>query len=1014
MKKISILVSLLAVCSLATNVSYADTPSSVLTDHIADQNKSISGKVVDSDGVPVIGATVIINGTSTGAITDAEGNYSLPKVSEGDVVNVAYLGYATNSFSVTSSQSVYNVTLAPDALAVDEVVVTAMGIERRAKSLTYATQTISNDEFTVAKDVNVVNSLQGKTAGLVITPNSTGAGGSSKIIMRGNKSVGNNQPLIVVDGIPMNNPSTSQVTGEYAGRDGGDALSNINPDDIQSINLLKGASAAALYGSMAANGVLMVTTKRGATGAVKISYASNINFETELVGPKIQKNYGAAKNPDGSLSQLSWGGKINGDGLGVNRVEDFYKTGNTYINSIAISGGTEKVQSYLSYANTFSKGRVPTNQFNRHNITLRETFNLYDGKLIIDGSMNYIKQSIKNKQGGGTYFNGLNGVYTMPNNANFQDYKDRYEYFDPLTQRYKQNWYTDVNQDFSANPYWVLNRNAIQDNRDRILASGRVTYNITDWIDVQGRLSYERTNDKYGRTFYDGTSTVLVPKNGRFQETNDIFNQFYGDLMVNFHKNVGKWELKASLGTSFMDQSSTNNNIDSDKKGLIFSNIFLPQNIGGSGSASSRSYSSRRLNSVFATVQVGFNEFIYLDLTGRNDWSSTLAFTENNSYFYPSAGLSFLINEVADLGKVNLLKIRGSYTVVGNDVAPYITHPMNTISDGKIELNKVAPFTELKPEKMHSVEVGFDFAAFNNALTADFTYYKTNNKNQLFTINAPSGTGYENYQINAGNIQNSGVEFTVAYRYLINKDWTWRTGLNFSYNKNKILSLDDRLPSRVQLGGAPGYQFVLEEGGSFGDIYAFKMKRDENGVIEVTDTGAPRKTEFEKVGNVNGDWRLGWNNQFQWKNVGLSFIIDGMVGGKTISMTEAYMDKYGTSERSGKARDNGGVDRGNGEKINTETYYNTVGGREGITGEYVYNATNFRLRELTLGYTFRNLFGNYTSLSVDFVARNLFFIYKDSPKDPDMSMSTSNGFQGIDIFSLPSTRNFGLKVQFNF
>lgn len=1013
MKKISILLSIMVLSLGASNLNASTTDLTISS--VSDQAKSISGKVTDEIGAPIVGATVIIKGTSNGAVTAAEGDFSIPNVQNGEVIEVNFLGYKTYTFTATGSQSNYTVILTPDQLVAEEVVVTAMGIERKAKSLTYATQNIGNDEFSTAKDVNMINALQGKSAGLVITPNSTGAGGSSKILMRGNKSVGNNQPLIVVDGIPMNNPTTTQIEGEYAGRDGGDALSNINPDDIKSINLLKGASAAALYGSMAANGVLMISTKKGAEGTVRVTYSSNLTLETELLGPKIQKTYGAPQAANGGLETMSWGAKLSAEeaAKGSNRLDDYYRMGTTYINSISISGGTEKVQNYLSYANTFAKGVTQTNQFNRHNLTLRETFNLFNNKLTIDASMNYIKQTIYNKQGGGTYFNPLPGLYTMPNNADYNYYANNYEVYDPITSRYKQNWYTDVHQDFSANPSWVLNRNSMKDNRNRILASGRAVYRITDWIDVQGRLSYERTSDEFERKYYGGSSLVLVPKNGRYAVSKVNYDQFYGDAMVNFHKDFGKWEIKASLGTSFMQQKSNTNGFDSDKKGLFFENIFLPENVDGSTMTSSNS--NRRLNSVFATVQVGFNSFIYLDVTGRNDWSSTLAYTKNNSYFYPSAGISLLINEIADLGKVNLLKVRGSYTVVGNDVAPYITHPLNTIVDGKIILNNVAPFNELKPEKLYSMEFGFDFAAFNNKFTADFTFYKTNNKNQLFTINAPSGTGYDNYQINAGDIENQGVEFTAAYLYEINRNWSWKTSINMSYNKNTIKKLDDRLPSRVQIGGLPGTQFVLKEGGSFGDIYAQKLVRDDKGVIQLTDEGTPKKSsEYEKVGNVNGDYFIGWGNNFQYKEWNLSFLIDGRIGGKVVSMTEAYLDKYGVSERSGIARDNGGVDLGDGTKIDTRVYYNTVGGREGATDQYIYNATNFRLRELTLGYTFRNLFGNYTGLSIDVVARNLFFIYKDSPKDPDTSMSTHNGYQGVDVFSLPSTRNFGLKVQFNF
>lgn len=996
------------------NTSYSN--SIIPTD--SEQNMAIKGRVIDESKAPIAGATLVIQGTYNGTISNELGEYSLPNVKPNDVIEVNFLGYENKTFTVTSSKETYNISLTPSLLQAEEIVVTAMGIERKAKSLTYATQSISNDEFSTAKDVNLVNSLQGKTSGLVITPNSSGAGGSSKILMRGNKSAeGNNQPLIVIDGIPMNSPQPAQQTSLHYGRDGGDALGNLNPDDIQSINLLKGASASALYGSMAANGVLMITTKKGAEGVVKVTVSSNISMESRLLGPEIQKNYGAVIN-NGVMEQMSWGEKLSATeaSKGSNRLDDYFQIGSTYINSISISGGSDKLQNYISYANTTSTGIAPTNKFNRHNITLRESLNLFDGKVTVDASMNFIKQSVENKQGGGMYYNPYPGLYTMPNNADFNSYKN-FESYNSATNRYSQNWYTDpLKNDFSANPYWVLHRNKNVSTRNRILTSTRVTWKIADWVNIQGRLSYERTDDKWDRKAYDGTSTILTPKNGQYQYESDLHEQFYGDIMVHFNKNFNDFEFNASIGSSFMEQTAHELNMDSSTPGLIFNNVFVSQNFAGPASNLIKQYQSKsRLNSVFATAQLGYKNFIYLDVTGRNDWSSTLAFTPNVSFFYPSVGLSMLVNEVADLGKVNLLKLRGSYTIVGNGVNTGITNPLNSIANGSIELNTTEPFTDLKPEKMYSLEFGVDFAAFDNKLSMDLTYYKTNNKNQLFKINAPTGTGFENYWVNAGDIQNSGVEFTASYFYGISTKLSWRTAINMSYNKNKIIELSDELPSGVKIGGMEGYDFMLNVGGSYGDIYAQKFLLDDSGNIQLSNEGVPLKTEDKEfVGNVNGDYFVGWSNEFRYDNFNLSFLIDGRIGGKTISVTEAYLDSYGTSQRSGIARDNGGIPNGNGTKIDANIYYTAVGGREGVPSEYIYNATNFRLRELTLGYTFRNLFGEYTNLSLALVARNLFFIYKDSPKDPDTSTSTSNGFSGIEIFSLPSTRNFGLKVQFNF
>ena len=392
--------------------------------------KKVSGVVMDKDAnMPLIGCNVVEKGTTNGTVTDLDGNYTL-EVGDNATLQFSYLGMSTLEEPL-NGRTVINVDMVSDSQKIDEVVVTAMGIQRKAKSLTYATQQVSNQELTRAKDANMINSLQGKAAGLVITPNATGAGGSSKIILRGNKSAfGNNQPLIVVDGIPMNNPKTTQLEGEYEGRDGGDALGNLNPDDIASMNVLKGASAAALYGSMAANGVIMITTKRGRDGAARVDFSSNITIETPLAAPRLQGRYGAIKNGD-QLSAKSWGERINdNDSEAKDRLNDFFRTGSTYINSITINGGTERVQSFMSYANTTALGMLPTNDFQRHNMTARETFKLFKDRLTLDASLSYITQKATNRPHGGTYINPLTGAYTFPVNGNWQDYKENFEVYD--------------------------------------------------------------------------------------------------------------------------------------------------------------------------------------------------------------------------------------------------------------------------------------------------------------------------------------------------------------------------------------------------------------------------------------------------------------------------------------------------------------------------------------------------------------------------------------------------------
>lgn len=975
--------------------------------------KKVSGVVMDKDAnMPLIGCNVVEKGTTNGTVTDLDGNFVL-EVGDDAILQFSYLGMSTLEEPL-NGRTVINVDMVSDSQKIEEVVVTAMGIQRKAKSLTYATQQVSNQELTRAKDANMINSLQGKAAGLVITPNATGAGGSSKIVLRGNKSAfGNNQPLIVVDGIPMNNPKTTQLEGEYEGRDGGDALGNLNPDDIASMNVLKGASAAALYGSMAANGVIMITTKRGRDGAARVDFSSNITIETPLAAPKLQGRYGAIKNGD-QLSAKSWGERINdNDSEAKDRLNDFFRTGSTYINSVTINGGTERVQSFMSYANTTALGMLPTNDFQRHNMTARETFKLFQDRLTVDASLSYITQKATNRPHGGTYINPLTGAYTFPVNGDWQNYKDNFEAYDGSRNLNAQNWYTSLD-DFTANPYWVLNRIKSKEKRDRIMASITGKLKVTDWMNVQGRLSVDNTFDRFERKWYATTYEAWAPKgNGRYRQERFDAKQFYGDLMANFNKTWDeKWELNASVGTSFMQTEVQNVILDSDKLGLVLPNVFLPENIGGNGNQKTTN-PKKRLNSVFGTVQFGYNGMIYLDVTGRNDWASSLAYTNNFSYFYPSVGLTLLLNEMIPMSeKINLLKVRGSYSIVGNDVEAYITYPMDHYNLGQLEPNTKQPFTEMKPEKMHSMEFGLDLSMFDSRLNFDITYYKTNNKNQYFSIDAPLGSGYESYYINAGNIQNTGFESSISYRWDFNGDWSWKPEFNISYNDNKIKELSDKLKDGVQLGSGAGVRFMLKEGGSFGDIYGKGLKR-ENGTV-VTNEGSPVLSEEEYLGNVNSDWHMGFGNTITYKDFNLYFLIDGAFGGNVVSLTQSYLDSFGVTEVTADARDNGGVDLGNGTMMDAQRYYEATAGKDKAVGEYVYSATNIRLRELSLGYTFRNLLGASKNLNLSFVARNLFFFYKDSPFDPALSVSTANGWQGFDSFGMPASRSYGINLKVTF
>lgn len=990
----------------------------------APQSGVCQGVVTDASGETVIGAGLRIKGSQTGAVTDLDGNFTLSNLVKGNVIVVSCIGYATREI-VWNGEHSLSIVLEDDNLMLDEVVVTALGIERTAKSLTYATQKVGGGDLTRAKETNLINSLQGKTAGLIITPTTSGAGGSSKMIIRGNKSAnGNNQPLVVVDGMPMSNESSAQLGSVYGGRDGGDALSNINPEDIQSINVLKGASAAALYGSMAANGVILITTKSGSQGSVRVDFSSDFTAENAAYTNSFQETYGAP-TVAGQVSEYSWGDKISGTPSAGNRIKEFFQTGFNWINSVGVSGGTEHSQTYASYANTDSRGIMPTNTFMRHNMMVKQTFKTLQDKLNITASLNYINQKAHNRPRGGQYDNPLNAVYSFPANGDWNYYKENFELYDDNLMYNVQNWYADINGDFQANPYWNLYRTASDEQRNRIIASGIVKYNFTDWLNIQARLNYDRTVDGYQRTKYASTSHVLCNVDGQLETENYTTAQTYGDIMLTFNKTFGDFSVNAAAGASFIKYDFQSLEVKQGGDRYI-PNYFYFRNSTKNGATNEEK--RKELQSVFGTAQFGWKDMIFLDVTARNDWSSTLAFTPNISYFYPSVGLTAIVSDMVTMPEaINLFKVRGSYSVVGNEMPMYITNPTNGFNNGVVTFNTTIPFTDMKPEKLHSLEAGFDLAMFNNRLSMAFSYYKTNNLNQYFSMTVPSATGYSSYYFNAGNIQNQGVEISINWDQKFNKDFLWLTGINFSYNKNKIVELDnregiseaDRL-TQVDLGGMFGYNSLLREGGQFGDLYA-KNFIYHDGLVTVNSDGKPQYTsDVVKVGNTCSPINFGWSNTFTYKNWQLYLLIDGRIGGDYIDVTQSVMNMYGTSRETGDARDAGGVlvynqDTNSTEMLDARTFYANISSINGGGGDwYVYSQTNFRLRELSLGYTFRNALGNGKNITLNAVGRNLLFFYKNCPSDPDVSMSTNNGFGSMIYMALPSTRSYGLNVKLTF
>lgn len=995
-------------------------------------NSTVRGRVVDVGGEPLIGATIREKGGTRGTVTDIEGNFIL-SVPDSAVLQVSFVGYESIEVSVGGRKTL-EIQLRENTVMLDNVIITALGLEKKEASLAYSIQKVKGEELTRMKEVNMITALAGKAAGVQINKNSSGIGGSAKVSLRGIRSAsGDNQPLYVIDGVPMLNIGTEQAysaiggTANAGNRDGGDGISNLNPEDVESISILKGAPAAALYGSQAANGVILITTKKGNTaGQRNIYFSTGLTFDKAFSLPKMQNCYGVSDVVD------SWGEKAY---LPIsNELNDFFRTGLTSITSVSVNYGNEKIQTYFSYANTTGRGIVDKNQLTKHNINLRETAVMFNQRLKLDGNVNVMRQIVKNKPvSGGFYMNPLVGLYRFPRGEDLSYYKDNYEIYDPERKLGIQNWHT-FTEDFEQNPYWIQNRIQSKETRMRSIISLSANLRINSWLTVQARGSVDYISDKMRQKFYASTAPALCGANGRYIEMDYQETLIYGDVMAMGKRKWEDFTLDVAIGGSINDKNVNSTRYDSKNASLKYANVFNLANIVMNGSASidQKIDSRRQLQSVFGTAQVGYQDKVFLDLTARNDWASTLAYTshEKSGFFYPSAGLSFLIDKWIQLPEwISFAKLRGTYSKVGNDIPQFITNSVSHITaGGELQANDAAPFKEMEPEMTHSVEVGTEWRFFQSRLGFNLTYYRTNTHNQFFKLPALAGDMYAYRYVNAGDIQNRGWELTVDATPVLTPDFTWKTSLNFSSNRNKIKELHEELKELVYgpSSFSSSYAMKLVKGGSIGDIYGKAFVRDAEGNIvyqtEGDHKGLPA-VEGEgntiKVGNANPRFIMGWNHTFSYKGFSLYFLLDWRYGGKILSQTQAEMDLYGVSQVTALARDRGYVTLEGQQIDNVKGFYkNIVGGRAGVTEYYMYDATNLRLREVSLNYTFPKKWMQKTKVLKDlqlaFVARNLCFLYKKAPFDPDLVLSTGNDNQGIEVFGMPTTRSLGFTVKCEF
>ena len=1110
------------------------------------QSGVVKGVVKSETGEPLIGAVVYVVGTQINATTDVDGSYTLKGVKAGATVRVQLVGYEKQDIKWTGGA--LDVTLKEMANTFNEAVVTAMGIVRKEKSLTYATQQIKADELMKVQDANLVNSMEGKISGVTITPSSGGAGGASKIVLRGNKSIlGNNQPLIVVDGIPMTNSTRGQI-GDVAGlvttspAEGSDPLSMINPDDIESMNVLKGANAAALYGSAAANGVIMITTKKGKEGKIGVTFNSNVTFDSPLLTPEIQNTYGGARvNAAGNkvFGSDSWGAKLSGKGkytldvalsdqqfkagavntlrlrnYATDDIADFYRTGVNTNNSVSVSGGTEKVQSYVSFSNAHSLGMIEANNYNRNTFAFRQSYHLWD-RVHIDVSADYLQTKTNNRVSGGTCGNPVYDLYTMPRDVDLAYYKDNYvadgtwmssgyenlydAWGDVIGQQGGDRyWVSDgqgayveawgraeltgpmqqwVYQDaMRNNPYWLAKQNKSTQREDRFSAKFQGRVDIYDGLAFQARVSIDHTKfNEESRRYATTWGPSDMYKYGTYSLGNSRTNEIYTDYLLSYNKTFkDEWSVSATAGwvghliegqsqSTYLGSATIPIWTNDMKTGISnVVNYFSPD--GGGNGVTSKGKSSNWDKAALFTAQLGWRDMIYIDGSYRRDWYRAFKQFEylgvDDNYGYFGFGANAILTSLFQLPEwVSYAKYRISYSEVGNSIPNAV---FNAVSEnfvtGSVSSSSYNSFLPI-PEKTKSFETGLETQFFHNAMNLDVTYYNSAMHNSYLNI---SGLNGKTQPVNSGVIRNQGVELSIGYNWTINRDWGWKTNVNFSYNHNKIeKTYTDKFgqsKEMVQSIASGKVQVRYNEGDSYGDIYVTDFARwrddvyDANGklvhkagdIYIAEGTGKPaingnlmyisqagtvkaeKGKKFGKyAGNMNADYQLSWSNNFRYKTFNLYILINGRIGGKVISLTEAYLDRYGVSKRTGDARlkaEKLGLYTADGrhamyindgrDLVSVEDYYTTIGNSD--ASSYIYNGTNFRLREVSLGYTFRDLLGEGKNLSLSVIGRNLFFIYKDAPVDPDISVSTANGLGGIDMFNVPSSRSFGVNLKLNF
>ncbi|OQP56661.1 SusC/RagA family TonB-linked outer membrane protein [Niastella populi] len=984
---------------------------------------TITGIVRSANGTPLEGASVSVKGSGSSSITDASGRYSI-RAEGTETLLFSFVGFVSQEVAIKNRTNI-DVSLVEADTQMNEVVVTALGITRKSKSLTYNVQEVKGDEVNRVKDANFVNSLAGKVAGATINGSSAGAGSSSRVVLRGTKSIyNNNNALYVIDGVPMQNNIRGQAEDIFSGAgQTGDFVSNINPEDIESISVLSGPSAAALYGSTAANGVIIINTKKGSKNKAEITASNSTMFNNPLLMPEFQNRYGQSEPG----SYYSWGEKLQTPSS--YKPKDFFQTGTNVTNAVTFSTGSERSQTYVSLGHVDARGIIPNNKFSRYNFTGRNTSTFLDGKMTLDLSFMGGLVNEQNMISQGQYFNPLVAVYLFPPGEDFNKVK-AFERYNPSRNLMTQFWPFGDNGLMMQNPYWVTQRDLFPNRKDRYLTNASLKYQIKDWVNIAGRVKLDRNNEKAERKYSASTNQLFASEKGYYSLNTLDNQQIYADVLVNVNKQLNAdYTLTGVAGASIEDIRQNQYLFGGRLQGVA--NLYTYTNINPIGADIQQTGIRRQKQAVFASAQLAYRNGVFFDITARNDWASSLALTKSQSFFYYSAGLSGVLTDLLPIKSdiLSYLKLRGSYSEVGNEPAPFLSIPTYPLANGLPVTLTSMPNYDLQPELTKSAELGVNASFLKGALSIDATIYHSRTYNQPFKPTLSPASGFLSIYINGGRVDNKGVEATARYTRKFG-ELSVSSFATYALNRNKIVEMLPAMEDpgtkeiitldELNMAGTGSYRITLKKGGTMGDIYVNTLRVDEHGAIYVdpaSQTVAADPNRFIYAGSSMPKYNLSWGNNLNWKGIGLSFLFTARVGGIVVSNTQAMLDAFGVSEASAKARDNGGAIV-NGRPIPAKEYYQVVGAGAsgGIASMYTYSATNVRLAEATLGYDLPVKKWNKVvkKMNVSLIGRNLFLLYSRAPFDPELTANTGTYFQGIDYFMAPSQRSFGFSVKLNF